>query len=117
MIDPASRTAVLTQHFFAELSLRLAAMQANGIDVIRLDEGSPDLPPAAHIIQALAESAARPDRHSYQPHRGPRPLRPAWAEMYRRLYRVELDPDHEILPLLGSKEGIFHLLQAARSAL
>ncbi|MBN2548569.1 MAG: aminotransferase class I/II-fold pyridoxal phosphate-dependent enzyme, partial [Anaerolineales bacterium] len=112
MISPAARMQHLSQHFFAVLSVRLAAMQAQGLDVVRLDEGSPDLPPPAHIIQALTEAASCPHQHAYQPHRGPQALRQAWAEMYRRLYQIELDPQAEVLPLLGSKEGIFHLLQA-----
>ena len=112
MISPAHRMSVLTPHFFATLSARIAAMRAAGADVIRMDEGSPDLPPAPYIVQALAEAAARPDVHAYQPHRGTAELRQAWANMYRRLYGVELDAEREILPLLGSKEGIFHLLQA-----
>ncbi len=112
MLTPADRMQVLTPHFFAQLSARIAAMQAAGADVIRLDEGSPDLPPAPPIIQALADAAARPETHCYQPHRGPKELRAAWAAMYQRLYQVDLDPATEIIPLLGSKEGIFHLLQA-----
>ena len=104
--------SVLNQHFFATLGARIARLRAAGADVIRLDEGSPDLPPAPFIIQALSETASRPDVHSYQPQNGNLQLRRAWASMYARLFGVELDPDREILPLLGSKEGIFHLLQA-----
>lgn len=109
MISTAGRMSHLAPHFFAALSARLQAMQAQGRDIIRLDEGAPDLPPAPHIVEALVRSAAQPDAHSYQPHRGPRSLRQAWADTYRRLYGVELDPENEIIPLLGSKEGIFHL--------
>jgi LL-diaminopimelate aminotransferase len=105
----AGRMAHLAPHFFATLSQRLAALQAEGRDVIRLDEGSPDLSPPTHIIEALQRSASRDDAHSYQPHRGSPLLRQAWADMYRRLYGVELDPETQITPLLGSKEGIFHL--------
>jgi LL-diaminopimelate aminotransferase len=101
--------AHLEPHFFASLNARLAALQAEGRDIIRLDEGSPDLPPAPHIIEALSRAARRPDTHSYQPHRGTAALRQAWGGMYQRLYGVELDAETEILPLLGSKEGIFHL--------
>jgi LL-diaminopimelate aminotransferase len=100
---------LFAEHFFAGLNVRLAAMQSEGSDIIRLDEGSPDLPPAPHIIDALARAARRPDVHSYQPHRGHAELRPAWAEMYQRVYGVTVDPEREVLPLLGSKEGIFHL--------
>jgi LL-diaminopimelate aminotransferase len=102
----------LPAHFFASLALKLGALQSQGIDVIRLDEGSPDLPPAPAIIDALARSAADPGHHSYQPHRGNIRLRQAWGGMYRRVYGVELDPESEILPLLGSKEGIFHQAMA-----
>lgn len=106
---PAARMAHLSPHFFAALNARLQALQAEGKDIIRLDEGAPDLPPAPHILEALYRSAARPDAHSYQPHRGPHALREAWAGLYRREYGVELSSEDEIIPLLGSKEGIFHL--------
>jgi LL-diaminopimelate aminotransferase len=109
MPPKAQRMDLFAEHFFARLGPRLAAMQAQGIDVIRLDEGSPDMPPAPHIIEALAQAARRPEVHSYQSHRGFTPLRQAWAAMYQRVYAVTLDPEREILPLLGSKEGIFHL--------
>jgi LL-diaminopimelate aminotransferase len=98
--------------FFASLNQQIAAMQASGCDVIRLDVGSPDLPPAPAIIRALAQSAANPDRHGYTSHLGTPALRRAWAELYRREFEVDLDPDRQILPLLGSKEGIFHLSMA-----
>jgi len=87
-------------------------MHARGQDVIRLDEGAPDLPPAPRIIQALYDSAASPAHHSYQPHRGNRRLRQAWAHMYQSAYGVELDAESMVLPLLGSKEGIFNLAMA-----
>jgi LL-diaminopimelate aminotransferase len=80
--------------------------------VIRLDIGSPDLPPPAFILEALSQSAAAAGHHGYQPHSGTRALRLAWAEMYQRLHGCELDPDREVVPLLGSKEGIFHLIMA-----
>lgn len=112
----APRMQHLQTHFFAALNGRVAALQVAGRDVIRLDEGSPDLPPAAHIIEALERSARQPDRHGYQPHRGTPALRQAWAQMYRREYGVELDPESEVLPLLGSKEGIFHLALAVIEA-
>jgi LL-diaminopimelate aminotransferase len=100
---------LFAEHFFAGLNTRLTALHAQGYDVIRLDEGAPDLPPAPHIVEALARAAARPDAHSYQPHRGFPALRQAWAEMYQRVHNVTIDPESEVLPLLGSKEGIFHL--------
>ena len=110
---PGSRAHGASERpFFAGLGAKIAAMNQAGVDVIRLDEGSPDLPPAPHIIQALAESAARPDTHGYQPHRGSRCAAPGLGRDLPQVHQVELDPDSEILPLLGSKEGIFHLSQA-----
>src|SRR3989304_9895138 len=96
MITFAHRMDLFTEHFFAGLNARR-------------DEGSPDLPPAPHIIEALGRAASRSDTHSYQPHRGFAELRQAGVEMYQRAYGVSIDPESEVLPLLGSKEGIFHL--------
>jgi LL-diaminopimelate aminotransferase len=109
MVSQSQRMDLFSEHFFAGLGVRLAELQSQGHDVIRLDEGSPDMPPAPHIIEALAHAASRPEVHSYQAHRGFPALRQAWAKMYQRVYGVAVDPECEILPLLGSKEGIFHL--------
>jgi LL-diaminopimelate aminotransferase len=112
MRQAAQRLQNLPQNFFSQLEKRIAAMQASGCDVIRLDIGSPDLPPAPPILHALMRSANKPDHHGYQVHAGPELLRKAWAELYVREFDVELDSQHEILPLLGSKEGIFNLIMA-----
>lgn len=108
-MKPAQRMETLTTHFFAALRREVQVLQASGQEVIRLDEGNPDLPPAAHILAALERAAQRPEAHGYQPHRGPEALRQAWADFYRNRFGVILDPEREVLPLLGSKEGIFHL--------
>lgn len=102
------RMSKMSAHFFAVLSRRIAELTADGRDIIRLDEGAPDLPPPPQVIEALRSAALRADSHGYQPHRGPSELRQAWAAHYRRAYAVDLDPETEIIPLLGSKEGIFH---------
>ncbi|HKJ28545.1 MAG TPA: aminotransferase class I/II-fold pyridoxal phosphate-dependent enzyme, partial [Anaerolineales bacterium] len=99
-------------HFFAEQAETIRQMQAEGQDVIALDIGSPDLPPHPEVVAELHRAAQRPNTHGYQPHSGTAKLRRAWAELYRREFGVGLDPDGEVLPLLGSKEGIFHLMQA-----
>jgi len=112
VIPPAQRMQLLGPTFFAALEPKISAMQAAGKDVIRLDEGSPDLPPPRAIIETLAQAAAEPGTHCYQPHRGTRALRLAWAGMYRRVFGVSLNTDSEIVPLLGSKEGVFHLSAA-----
>ena len=112
MQNPAQRIQTLPVNFFASLEARIAALQKSGRDVIRLDIGSPDMPPPPEVIAALAAAAARPDAHGYQPHLGPLALRQAWVEMYARLHGVSLDPESQVLPLMGSKEGIFNLLMA-----
>ena len=108
----AARMAHLAPFYFASLNDRLRALQTQGKEIIRLDIGSPDMPPAPHIIEALARAASRADAHGYQAHSGPPALRQAWADYYREQYQGALDPDLEILPLMGSKEGIFQLSQA-----
>src|SRR5512135_1692079 len=112
MLHTTPRVQSLTAHFFSRLDDQLARLNAEGRDVIRLDTGSPDLPPAPHILQTLTQAASSPQAHGYQTYRGTPELRHAWAEMYQRCYNVSLDPEQEVLPLIGSKEGIFHLVQA-----
>lgn len=112
MMRISARMAKIKPLFFDGLETKIAQIKAEGRDVIRLDVGSPDLPPAEFIIDALNESARLPESHGYQSHKGPLALREAWGEMYERVYQVDLNPETEILPLLGSKEGIFHLVQA-----
>ncbi len=98
----------LPPNLLAVLAARIAELRRGGADVIRLDIGSPDLPPAPPIVEALTRAAARPEAHGYQSHRGTEALRAAWAQMYARRFGVPLTSG-EVLPLLGSKEGIFHL--------
>ncbi len=101
----------LAPQFFAGLNERIAALKPAAVTSIRLDVGSPDMPPAAHIIEGN-QASQMGDRHGYQPHNATQALRQAWANMYLRLYNVSLDPDLGVLPLMGSKEGIFHLTMA-----
>ena len=112
MKTSSERMKTFPDHFFAGLDSKIKEMHARGEEVIRLDVGSPDMPPADPIIEALSRSAGQADHHGYQSHIGPQALREAWAETYQRLYKVKLDPDSEILPLMGSKEGIFNLVMA-----
>ncbi len=106
--ETCARMAHLSPHFFATLSARLQVLQAEGRDIIRLDEGSPDLPPARHILETLVQAAPlASDTHSYQPHRGPNALREAWAGLYRRQYGVELDPETRDHPPARLEGGHF----------
>ncbi|MBT3389660.1 MAG: aminotransferase class I/II-fold pyridoxal phosphate-dependent enzyme [Chloroflexi bacterium] len=105
MTNPTDK---LSPNYFATLSARVAELCAAGYDVIRLDIGSPDLPPAAHIVEALTRSARDSTSHGYQPLSGSSEIRRAWAQLYQNQHGVKLNPD-DLLPLLGSKEGVFHL--------
>lgn len=111
-IRPADRVANVKEYYFAGKLREVAAMRAAGKDVISLGIGGPDLPPATEVIDALCEGARNPANHSYQTFNGLPELRRAFADWYSREYGVALDPDSEILPLIGSKEGIMHLSMA-----
>lgn len=97
---------------FASLAPRIAAMNASGRDVIRLDMGSPDLPPPPSVVETLAQSAADATHHGYSTYRGDPAFRRAVAGYYMRRFGVELDPTTEVLPLIGSKEGLANLSMA-----
>lgn len=97
---------------FAVIGDRLRDMQQAGVDVIRLDIGSPDAPPPSDVIDKLYEAAKKPQNHGYSGYRGLAKFREAVANYYQRRFNVTLDPGSEILPLLGSKEGIVNLCLA-----
>jgi aspartate/methionine/tyrosine aminotransferase len=84
-------------------------MRSQGIEVINLGIGSPDLPPPLPVRTRLGEDSVREDTHAYQPYQGIPELRTAFADWYQRHYRVLLDPQKEVYPLIGSKEGLVHL--------
>ncbi|MCS6848354.1 MAG: aminotransferase class I/II-fold pyridoxal phosphate-dependent enzyme [Anaerolineae bacterium] len=109
MISPARRLSAVKPHLFARLNRRKAELRAASVDVIALDMGSPDLPPAPHIVEALVRSARRPDSYGYGEFSGSPAVKRAFAYFYAQRFGVELDPEREVLLLLGSKEGIYHL--------
>ena len=108
---PADRIAGFKPYFFASLNQKLDELKAKGVDVIRLDIGSPDLPPKDFIIETLVNSARRPDTHGYTPNGGSPAFRKAITKYYETRFEVELDPNLETIGLIGSKEGIFNLSQ------
>lgn len=110
-IQPAERIASFKPYFFASLAQKITTLKANGVDVIRIDMGSPDLPPANFIVDVLDQSARRPDTHGYTPNGGTPAFRQAVAAYYKSRFNVELNPKTECLALLGSKEGLFNLSQ------
>jgi LL-diaminopimelate aminotransferase len=109
---PAARMSRLPPSYFHGLNQLIARLTAAGVDVIRMDMGSPDMPPAAHIVEKLQHGAAQPDMHGYMPFGGTAAYRAAWAEFYGRRFGVELDAATEVTGLVGSKEGIFWLAMA-----
>lgn len=109
MPSKSARLQNLPPYVFAVIGQQLRDMKAQGIDVIRLDIGSPDLPPPDFVVDALAESARHPNHHGYTGYTGIPAFREAVARYYKRRFNVELNPDTEILPLIGSKEGIVNL--------
>ena len=111
-MKPATRLEGFGAYFFATLGKKIAALRAEGKDIIRIDIGAPDMPPPDFVVDALVESARRPDTHSYTAYGGTPEIRSAFAAYYRRRFEVELDPATEVLALIGSKEGLFHLAQA-----
>ena len=110
-ITPAQRVYTIKPYFFADLDKTIAKLRRTGMDIIRLDMGSPDLPPEDFIIEALVKAARRPDMHGYGESGGSASLRIAISQYYKKRFDLDLDPEKEILGLIGSKEGIFNLSQ------
>ena len=112
MVQPADRLNLVSEYYFSRKLKEVAQLNAEGRDIISLAIGSPDMPPSPQTIEKLCEVARRPDTHGYQPTMGTPELREAMAAFYRRWYGVEANPNTEILPLIGSKEGILHITLA-----
>ncbi|MBQ9077332.1 MAG: aminotransferase class I/II-fold pyridoxal phosphate-dependent enzyme [Muribaculaceae bacterium] len=108
-IVPAHRVSEIQEYYFSKKLREVAQLNAQGADIISLGIGGPDRPPHADVISTLCEEAHKDGNHSYQPYVGIPELRQAFAGWYRKWYGVELDQAKEILPLIGSKEGILHI--------
>jgi LL-diaminopimelate aminotransferase len=105
----AKRLDLLPPYVFSVIGDRIRQLQTEGVDVFRLDIGNPDMPPPDAVIDALAKSARHPGHHGYTGYRGISSFREAIATQYHRRFGVSLDPDTEVLPLIGSKEAIINL--------
>ncbi len=105
----ADRLSGVGEYYFSKKLREIDQMRAAGKDIISLGVGGPDQPPHPKVIARLAAEAAKPNTHAYQPYKGTAILRNAFARWYGRFYGVTLDPESEILPLIGSKEGIMHV--------
>ncbi|TMD56495.1 MAG: aminotransferase class I/II-fold pyridoxal phosphate-dependent enzyme [Chloroflexi bacterium] len=104
----ARRLGRIPPYLFAEIDRKIQAKKAAGVDVISLGIGDPDLPTPPRIVSALQEAATDPANHRYPSYVGLRELRGSIADWYSGRFDVRLDPDSEILPTLGSKDGISH---------
>ena len=111
IFQEANRLKRLPLYLFTILDELKAQAKARGIDVIDLGMGNPDLPPPAHVVEELIKQARKPENHGYSRKGGEVEwkLNEAIAQWYHRKFRVTLDPSTEVLPLIGSKEGISHL--------
>ena len=105
----AKRVEALPPYLFAELDRKLAAKRAEGVDVISLGVGDPDLPTPEHVVESMREAVLDPSTHRYPSYYGSLEFRRAVAAWYGRRFGVELDPETEVMALIGSKEGIGHI--------
>ncbi|EMS35425.1 Biosynthetic Aromatic amino acid aminotransferase alpha [Mariniradius saccharolyticus AK6] len=105
----SKRLADVQEYYFSQKLREVAQLQAAGKPIINMGIGSPDLPPHPSVVEALAVSAGKPNSHGYQGYQGVPALRAGFADFYQRFYGVALNPNSEILPLMGSKEGIMHI--------
>ncbi len=105
----ARRVEALPPYLFAELDRKLAAKRAEGVDVISLGVGDPDLPTPGHVVEAMREAVLDPSTHRYPSYYGSPEFRQAVADWYGRRFGVQLDPETEVMALIGSKEGIGHI--------
>lgn len=112
MPSSSERLKRLPPYIFVELTRRIQEVSASGGEVIRLDIGNPDMPPPQHVIDCLSDSANQPDQHGYSGYRGIASFRQAVAAHYAKRFGVTLNPETEVLPLIGSKEGIVNLCLA-----
>ncbi len=111
-IKPANRLNSVSEYYFSQKLREVAEMNAKGKNVINLGIGNPDLPPSEEAIQTLCDEAQKPNTHGYQSYAGIPELRNAFADWYKQWYDIELNPNTEIQPLIGSKEGILHITLA-----
>ena len=106
--DLAARLSSVGEYYFSRKLREIDEMRKAGADIISLGVGSPDLPPHPSVVERLATESAKESAHGYQSYRGAQELRKAFAEWYANYFGVVLDAESEVLPLIGSKEGIMH---------
>src|SRR3954454_17524154 len=109
MITTAKRLEGIGEYYFSQKLREIDELNKQGKSIINLGIGSPDLPPHPDVISVLQQESAKPGTHAYQGYKGVPALRNAFSSWYKKWYGVELDAESEILPLIGSKEGIMHI--------
>ena len=105
----AKRLNGIGEYYFSQKLREIDELNKQGKNIINLGIGSPDMPPHPDVIKILQEESSKPNVHAYQSYKGSPVLRKAMSDWYRKWYEVELNADTEILPLIGSKEGIMHI--------
>ena len=108
----ANRLHTVEEYYFSKKLREVHAMKATGAPIINLGIGSPDLAPPKNVISAITDSLTDASAHKYQSYQGLPELRSAMADFYKTHYNVSLNSDNEVLPLIGSKEGIMHISMA-----
>jgi len=108
-VEMAERLTALPPYLFAALDRSKAALRAKGVDLIDLGVGDPDLPTPQRIVERMKEAVLNPQNHRYPSYEGMREFREAVSRWYKRRFGVTVDPDSEVISLIGSKEGIAHI--------
>lgn len=108
-IKVSERLNGIGEYYFSQKLREIEELNKQGKKIINLGIGSPDLPPHPDVIKVLQEEAAKPNTHAYQSYKGSPVLRNAISAFYKNWYQTEINPDTEVLPLIGSKEGIMHI--------
>ena len=110
--EKANRLKNVEEYYFSTKLKEVRSLISKGKPIINLGIGSPDLQPPREVIEAISKASLNPNNHGYQSYQGIPELRESIANFYEKHYNVKLDKDHEILPLMGSKEGILHISMA-----
>lgn len=108
-MEISKRLSGIGEYYFSKKLREIDELNKAGNNIINLGIGSPDMPPHPEVIKTLQEESIKPNVHGYQSYKGSPVLRTAMSEWYRKWYQAELNPATEILPLIGSKEGIVHI--------
>ena len=115
-MQTARRIASVSEYYFSKKLREVRGLEAQGHQIINMGIGSPDLAPPQAVVEALQQVLAHPGAHKYQSYQGLPELRQAMADFYQKQYGVGLNPDNQVLPLMGSKEGIMHISMAFLNA-